>query len=584
MVTLLDLMRVENMTPSGKSRGKGPVAERHLLAYKCSMAGLQKRSGPWEWRADDPELDQVLQFLREYKSGERCPSGWTQSSAVVVAPGTQRGQSSALALSEDSATALVVAPSVEEADEEAGQSRCSPWHGRDLHQIAASAGAFWLNVASSEEESATPEPALTGTSQEWRTRGKRLKRRREEVEEEVEYPPLAAESPSEPLELNAKLLALRQYIEERREATKREFKSAAHDWKLPIVRSRLVSNIFDHLSKLTNAAQLWRNTVVTFVGEAGIDQGGLTADMHSSFWREVLKPEHGLFEQLAEGGAHLPKADADPEQLALVGRFLLKSIIDDHPTGPGVSTFLLEFLSGAHETRAFRDTHPSYSLQLLANVDATVAQGWSTLLQTTDRNLEASFLTMDDFDDALPDEPLARTNVTRAVVAGCRRKLLSDRSVALAALRRGFTMGGKLDLGLQLAQHRNADLALLLQGRATISSAEMLDCFDWTEPPAGCAAAVEHLRTAIEEGDTHLDAPGRLLLLRFCTGLNALPVSGLTRKITFNLLDKTHAHLPDPHTCTHELDLPAYNSKAELLEKLLMVLDSFAVDPSFGQE
>ena len=82
----------------------------------------------------------------------------------------------------------------------------------------------------------------------------------------------------------------------------------------------------------------------------------------------------------------------------------------------------------------------------------------------------------------------------------------------------------------------------------------------------------------------HLDAPHRALLLRFCTGLNALPVSGLTRKITFNFLDKTRAHLPDPHTCTHELDLPAYDSKAELVEKLLMVLDSFAEDPSFGQE
>ena len=54
--------------------------------------------------------------------------------------------------------------------------------------------------------------------------------------------------------------------------------------------------------------------------------------------------------------------------------------------------------------------------------------------------------------------------------------------------------------------------------------------------------------------------------------------------ITFNFLDKTSEHLPDPHTCTHELDLPAYNSKAELLEKLRTVLDSFEADASFGQE
>ena len=101
-------------------------------------------------------------------------------------------------------------------------------------------------------------------------------------------------------------------------------------WTLPVVRSRLVSNVLENVSKLQYPWLIWRNTVVTFVGEPGVDQGGLTADLHSSFWREVLKPKHGLFEQLAEGGAYLPRADADKESLSLVGRFLLKSVLDDH--------------------------------------------------------------------------------------------------------------------------------------------------------------------------------------------------------------------------------------------------------------
>jgi len=104
-VTLKDLMAQERMKPSGKSRGKGPVAERHLLAYKCQQAGLQKRSGPWEWRVEDPELDQVQQFLRDYKSGERCPSGWTQSTALMAAPVEEAevdDDGSAEALSDDS--------------------------------------------------------------------------------------------------------------------------------------------------------------------------------------------------------------------------------------------------------------------------------------------------------------------------------------------------------------------------------------------------------------------------------------------------------------------------------------------------
>jgi hypothetical protein len=260
-----------------------------------------------------------------------------------------------------------------------------------------------------------------------------------------------------------------------------------------------------------------------------------------------------------------------------------RSILDDHPTGPGPSTFLLEFVSGAHETRTFCDSHPIHALQLLSNVDGAVAQSYCKLLHASDDELRVSMLALDNFDDSLPPEPLARTNVARAVVAGCRRKLLTNRSSALTALREGFTLGGKLDLGLQLAQHRHADLALLLQGKATISVQDMLDCFNWSEPPPPCAASVEYLRAVLAEGNAHLNAPRRLLLLRFCTGLNALPVVGLTRKVSFNFLDKPGG-LPDPHTCTHELDLPAYGSKAELLEKLMLTLENFEADPSFGQQ
>ena len=32
----------------------------------------------------------------------------------------------------------------------------------------------------------------------------------------------------------------------------------------------------------------------------------VTVTVFLIFWREVLKPEHGLFEQLSEGGAYLP--------------------------------------------------------------------------------------------------------------------------------------------------------------------------------------------------------------------------------------------------------------------------------------
>ena len=408
------------------------------------------------------------------------------------------------------------------------------------------------------------------------------KRTREDAPHEA-YPMFAAENVSGSLELTAKLLALRQYIEVLEMAARDKYKKAKEAWELPIMRDRLVPNVLEWFKPLQFPWLIWRTTVVDFVNEHGIDEGGLTADLHSSFWREVLKPEHGLFEQLADGGAYLPCADADVSQLTCVGRFLLKSIIDAHPTGPGLSSFVIEFICNAYQARTFRDSHPNYALQLLANVDSVVARSWSALLHATEEELQTSFLSLDDFDDSLPAEPLTRANVARAVVAGCRRKLLDDRSSALAALRGGFTLGGKVDLSLQLAQHANADLVLLLQGNAVISASDLLDCFDWSNPPDACATSVRHLHGVIRADDAQFDMERRCLLLRFCTGLNALPVTGLEKKVAFNFLD-TPGGLPEPHTCTHELDLPAYSCRAELLEKICLALDSFKADSSFGKE
>jgi hypothetical protein len=40
--------------------------------------------------------------------------------------------------------------------------------------------------------------------------------------------------------------------------------------------------------------------------------------------------------------------------------------------------------------------------------------------------------------------------------------------------------------------------------------------------------------------------------------------------------------LPDPHTCSLDIDLPSYSSRKVLREKLQFALDSFRADPTFN--
>ena len=264
--------------------------------------------------------------------------------------------------------------------------------------------------------------------------------------------------------LTVRLMALREYLERCRKIARagKAQQERTVPWSLRISRHRLVPDVLEHFRQLTPGVsggtgplQLWRNTSVKFVdsfgiNEAGIDQGGLTIELHATFWCDVFKPEHALFEQ-GDGGRYLPRAGASAEALEATGRMLLKSIIDDHPTGRLLSRFVLEFLADSHERRVFQPSRPLEALDALEDFDPGLARTWRRCaLEMGDDEL--SNLTLDAFEPSLGEGAVTRANVAEAVVAGCRRKLLLERRVELEALRRGFTFRSHMDLALQLAR------------------------------------------------------------------------------------------------------------------------------------
>ena len=73
----------------------------------------------------------------------------------------------------------------------------------------------------------------------------------------------------------------------------------------------------------------------------------------------------------------------------------------------------------------------------------------------------------------------------------------------------------------------------------------------------------------------------------YVSALNALPVGGLKKRVALIEAPATasaDAAYPNPHTCSHELELPAYSSRAVLRARLFRALDEFGQDGSFHQE
>jgi hypothetical protein len=201
------------------------------------------------------------------------------------------------------------------------------------------------------------------------------------------------------------------------------------------------------------------------------------------------------------------------------------------------------------------------------------------------------------FDDSIDgaaaerDLPATAEALGKAIVAGCRRRLLTSREISLRALRTGFIQ--HVDLHLQLRALSSEELMRMLRGNTDLSSTDLLECFQWPDTEdmkdqagfAGVGSDVpKYLREIIQDNTTGgLNAKQRLHLLEWCTALTALPCNGLKERISIKLYaDADPNELPSVHTCTHEVHFPAYTSRAQLQSKLIMAVehrhDGFQID------
>ena len=89
-----------------------------------------------------------------------------------------------------------------------------------------------------------------------------------------------------------------------------------------------------------------------------------------------------------------------------------------------------------------------------------------------------------------------------------------------------------------------------------------------------------------EEVGTALDEQQRRQLLRWATSRSTLPVNGLGQKVTLIRRETDGAPpdqwLPEAHTCSFEVALPDYSSRAALQRQLRRALVDMVMDGGGG--
>lgn len=402
-------------------------------------------------------------------------------------------------------------------------------------------------------------------------------------------------------------LALRQFVEMRRAMLG---KATAKPWRLAIRRPQLMSDVLESFSAVSakKRALLFSPTSVTFHnawGEAedGHDQGGLTAEMYTLFWASLRRSRLFCGERLLLPS---PVAHGSRQQLVeleAVGLAFCKCILDDQPIGFGFAPFLFEWLVYGDESEALRE--PAAALRALADLDPELSASWTILLQepslVDSLELELQSFALSDDQRGVaggpPTSEMGTERVTsatleRAVVAGCRHRLLDVRREACDALRRGFMRCE--DLTVQLAAFELGELLSFAQGQADLNADELLSCFALPSSSqeeaiaAGFDEAGARVADDFEEllrDGLLLDGAQRIALLRWCTSLTVLPLGGLREhKIRLRLYgpEPDDCSLPETHTCTRELHLPNYSGPSVLCTKLLLALEH--ADDGFHKE
>ena len=244
----------------------------------------------------------------------------------------------------------------------------------------------------------------------------------------------------------------------------------------------------------------------------------------------------------------------------------------------------LTLLHNTHTPHAHRRVFgtPHAALAALADFDPELAQRWSKLLAEPQEGL-----TLEMFDETADDDtelPATAEALGGAIVAGCRHRLLGCREESLKAMRDGFTE--HVDLRIQLGMFSSAEMRLLLRGNTLLSAADLLGCFRMPDSSLSAQAAAgfaavgsevpRYLRELIldESPETGIGAEERLHVLEWATALASLPCGGLKDPITLKLWeDRDDNDLPNVHTCTAEVHLPAYSSRSVLRAKLLQAVE-----------
>ncbi|XP_073974005.1 SMAD specific E3 ubiquitin protein ligase isoform X2 [Rhodnius prolixus] len=358
--------------------------------------------------------------------------------------------------------------------------------------------------------------------------------------------------------------------------------------RIEVSRQEIFEESYRLVMKM-RAKDLRKRLMVKFRDEEGLDYGGVAREWLYLLSHEMLNPQYGLFQYSTESTYTLqinPDSGVNPEHLSyfhFVGRII------------GVAVFHGHYIDGGF-------TKPFYKMLLnkpitlddIEGVDPELHHSLTWILENDITNIiDTTFavecnsfgvLKVHELKTGGKDIQLSEENKKDYVRLYVNYRFMRGIEQQFLALQKGFT---ELIPPYLMRPFDENELELIIGGLGSI------DIQDWKANTRlkHCTAStpvVVWFWQIVESFSEEM----RARLLQFVTGSSRVPLQGFKslqgstgasgpRLFTIHVTDAPQENLPKAHTCFNRIDLPSYESKKRLYEKLCQAVEEtcgFAVE------
>lgn len=401
----------------------------------------------------------------------------------------------------------------------------------------------------------------------------------------VSYEPSVLEESMNMLLKHSKLLDFENKRIHFRKRVQTLARQLGHHSRLPlnVRRAHVFEDSFNQL-RVVSKSQLRTPLKVTFSGEEGVDAGGVSREWYQVMSREMFNPAISLFESIPQGSSTYqpnPNSIVQTDEargishldyFKFVGHVVGKALLDDQVIDAHFTRSFYKHLLGQPLT--YRD---------IEGVDPDFYKNLSWMLENEiDGVLDLTFSEESDFFGQKSVIELcpngANTKVTDLnkrdyVDAIARHRMTNAIQPQIHAFLEGFW---NVVPRVSLSLFNDHELELMISG---LPDVDILDLRANCEYQGGYSATSQVILWFWEIAIS-MDREQRALLLQFVTGTSKVPVGGFSELQAISGRQKFQIHkafggndrLPTAHTCFNQLDLPQYNTKEQLRERLLMAI------------